>query len=58
MDEMALWTGAFVCKAGLAIGMSGLRCYEQVPLQTLGWSTGVILALSVVLISRRVFWPT
>ena len=58
MDQMVLWTGAFVCQAGLTLGISGLRCYEQVPLQALGWSTGVMIAVSVALMAKRVFGPS
>jgi hypothetical protein len=58
MNEVALWTGSVVCHAGLTHGISGFQCYEQLPLLTIGWSTGALVLVVVVLITERAISPS
>jgi hypothetical protein len=49
MNEIAIQLGLVLCRGAIQLGVGGLRCYEQMSLQSLGWSAAAFLMILAML---------
>ena len=52
MRDMAIEVGRALCAGALQSGLSGLRCYADGFLLSLGWLAGALLLVAVVIAGK------